>query len=108
MTKEVSKINQEEVDDIPFIPDLDDLDDIHGVEEEDLPNMVVSSLVNMQELDMNVEKRNNLSEIEGIDISLLSSRLLSSKDVEEDDEPWTWESLLSQVTLLVSNEEIKL
>lgn len=100
------EINHEEEEEIPFIPDLDDPDDVLE-SGEDLPNMVVSNLVNMQELDMDVDNRKTFFEIDGIDISLISSRLLTSELLQEDDEPWTWEGLLSQVSFLVDGEKNK-
>ncbi|XP_074602533.1 intraflagellar transport 43 [Brevipalpus obovatus] len=96
--REVETIGSET---IPFIPDISDIDTTENVE---TPNVVVNTLVNLKDLGTEITKGRAFSEINGTDISILSSRLISEDLLVEQDIPWTWESLLSEVSSILEGD----
>lgn len=96
--REVESIGSET---ISFIPDISDIETTENIE---TPNVVVNTLVNLKDLGTEITKRRAFSEINGIDISILSSRLISEDLLLEEDIPWTWESLLSEVSSILEGD----
>jgi hypothetical protein len=87
-------------DDIMIIPDLDD----EGDSEEDItvqvasaPKNVTRRVASLHELDSSL-KHSVRSGSHGVDLSLLSNRLVPPTSVAEPDELWTFEELLQRVT----------
>jgi len=100
-TRTVRKVESTESETIPFIPDISD---IEATESTGTSNMVTNKLVNLKDLGTEIIKRKTSSEINGIDISILSSRLISENLLIEEDISWTWESLLSEVSTILEGD----
>ncbi|GFQ86288.1 intraflagellar transport protein 43 homolog B [Trichonephila clavata] len=85
---------------IPVIPDLD------AMKEEELsadvakaPSLTVSRIATYQELDSDLSKHSAFQSLDGIDLSLLTKRLLPEHLVKKEDEtPWTWDTLFADVS----------
>ncbi|XP_044269828.1 intraflagellar transport protein 43 homolog [Tribolium madens] len=85
---------QESEDDIPVIPDIDDIaDDLLNLPDVKVPNITVKEST-YKELDSQFETgQPNFGNIGDIDLSILTTRLYSEKDVQRCTEVWTMESL---------------
>jgi hypothetical protein len=88
-------------DDIVVIPDLDE----EGAEEEDITVQVAAApknnsrrVASLHELDSNIKGIGITRGPGGVDLSLLSSRLVPVQAVGEIDERWEFDSLLQSVT----------
>lgn len=92
-------IESEENETIPFIPDIDELDDPNGKGSTDVPNnFLVNKLISLQELETDIINHQAFSNLCSTDSTILSSRLIAQPLVKEDDVPWTWDSLISEVS----------
>lgn len=86
--------------DIPVIPDLDDM------KEEELsadvakaPSHTVSRIATYQELDSDLSKHAAFQSLDGIDLTLLTKRLLPDHVVRKEDETsWTWDTLFADIS----------
>ncbi|GIY82868.1 intraflagellar transport protein 43 homolog [Caerostris extrusa] len=93
---DTSPVNSE----IPVIPDLDTM------KEEELsadvakaPSLTISRIATYQELDSDLSKHSAFQTLDGIDLSLLTKRLLPEHLVKKEDEtPWTWDTLFADVS----------
>ncbi|GBL82281.1 Intraflagellar transport protein 43 [Araneus ventricosus] len=93
---DTSPVNSE----IPVIPDLD------AMKEEELsadvakaPSLAVSRIATYKELDSDLSKHSAFQTLDGIDLSLLTKRLLPEHLVKKEDEtPWTWDTLFADVS----------
>ncbi|GFS60535.1 intraflagellar transport protein 43 homolog [Nephila pilipes] len=93
---DTSPVNSE----IPVIPDLD------AMKEEELsadvakaPSLTISRIATYQELDSDLSKHSAFQSLDGIDLSLLTKRLLPEHLVKKDDEtPWSWDTLFADVS----------
>ncbi|PSN40556.1 Intraflagellar transport protein 43 [Blattella germanica] len=86
-------------DDIPVIPDLDDMQD------EDLDSQVAhapSSAVNRvdtyKELDSDLFKHAAFATLDDVNLRLLTKCLNLESEVKENDSPWTWDLLFTDVS----------
>eukprot|EP00128_Syssomonas_multiformis_P017660 Colp12_sorted_trinity150504_noHs@12767 len=91
---------------MPVIPDLEQ------VQEEDLttqiaapPSLKVQRVATIRELDNDLFKYTAFpAGKEGIDLKLLTQVLSPQADVMEEDQPWTWDRLFTQVASELQNE----
>ncbi|XP_071485601.1 intraflagellar transport protein 43 homolog A-like [Diadema antillarum] len=97
---------QDSDDDIPVIPDLDD------VQEEDLatqiaapPSVQVNRVITYRELDNDLLKHSQLLTLDNeIDLKLLSKGLAAESEVMEEDKPWDWDHLFTEVSSELQTE----
>ncbi|XP_026464483.1 intraflagellar transport protein 43 homolog A-like [Ctenocephalides felis] len=93
--------NDESDSEIPVIPDLDDLeDDILSLSINDIDN-IHSKTTAYRELNTDVIQQgvyDMVSCLDGVDLSVLIRFLQEENDIIESDEPWTWDSLFTEVT----------
>uniref|UniRef100_T1K930 Intraflagellar transport protein 43 homolog n=2 Tax=Tetranychus urticae TaxID=32264 RepID=T1K930_TETUR len=100
------ELESDENETIPFIPDIDELDDpISKGPQDFVDNFVVNKLISLQELEKDIIKHQAFSNLCGVDSSILSSRLVSQGQVKEDDVPWTWDSLISEVASYIERKD---
>mmetsp|Transcript_6592 Transcript_6592/g.10006 ORF Transcript_6592/g.10006 Transcript_6592/m.10006 type:complete len:125 (-) Transcript_6592:343-717(-) len=87
-----------EIHDIDDIPTLDDLVDIDHLQE--IENQKWEELPPLKELDSKSHHATKKSRNDGIDMSVLTKYLVHQSDniMEEDDEIWTTDFLMSEVT----------
>ncbi|XP_052273503.1 intraflagellar transport protein 43 homolog A-like isoform X1 [Dreissena polymorpha] len=86
--------------DIPVIPDLEDQ------QEEDItqtiasaPNVAVNRVATYKELDNDLLKQAAFLTLDGeIDLKLLTKSLSTEADLVEEDKPWDWDRLFTEVT----------
>lgn len=95
--------NSDEV--IPMIPDLEEVHEQELVQQTaDAPAVQVNKLINFQDLDKDLLKQTTFSSLDGIDLSQLTKFCLPESQVKEDDLPWNWDNLISDVTLRLMND----
>ena len=95
--------NSDEV--IPIIPDLEEVREQELVQQTaDAPAVQVNKLINFQDLDKDLLKQTTFSSLDGIDLSQLTKFCLPESQVKEDDLPWNWDNLISDVTLRLMND----
>ncbi|XP_033640506.1 intraflagellar transport protein 43 homolog isoform X1 [Asterias rubens] len=93
-------------DDIPVIPDLDD------VQEEDMaaqiaapPSVQVNRVATYRELDNDLLKHSQLLTLDNdIDLKLLTKVLSAEQEVIEEDIPWDWDLLFTEVSSELQTE----
>ncbi|XP_071962291.1 intraflagellar transport protein 43 homolog isoform X2 [Antedon mediterranea] len=93
-------------DDMPVIPDLDD------VQEEDMatqiaapPSVQVNRVATYRELDDDLQKHSQLLTLDNeIDLKLLSKVLSAESEVKEEDRPWDWDRLFTEISSDLQNE----
>ncbi|XP_038072079.1 intraflagellar transport protein 43 homolog B-like isoform X2 [Patiria miniata] len=93
-------------DDIPVIPDLDD------VQEEDMatqiaapPSVQVNRVATYRELDNDLLKHSQLLTLDNdIDLKLLTKVLSAEQDVMEEDKPWDWDLVFTEVASELQTE----
>ncbi|XP_030854215.1 intraflagellar transport protein 43 homolog isoform X4 [Strongylocentrotus purpuratus] len=93
-------------DDMPVIPDLDD------VQEEDMatqiaapPSVPVNRVITYRELDNDLLKHSQLLTLDNeIDLKLLSKALSAESEVMEEDKPWDWDHLFTEVSSELQTE----
>nr|XP_022331566.1 intraflagellar transport protein 43 homolog A-like isoform X2 [Crassostrea virginica] len=86
--------------DIPVIPDLEDQ------QEEDMstkiavaPNVAVNRVATYRELDHDLQKQAAFLTLDNeIDLKLLTKSLSADADLLEEDKPWDWDRLFTEVT----------
>lgn len=85
--------------DIPVIPDLEDQ------QEEDIttiaaaPNVAVNRVATYRELDNDLLKQAAFLTLDGeVDLKLLTKSLSTDVDLIEEDKPWEWDRLFTEVT----------
>ncbi|XP_015907632.1 intraflagellar transport protein 43 homolog [Parasteatoda tepidariorum] len=85
---------------IPVIPDLDTMKDEElSADIAKAPNLAVSRIATYQELDSDLSKHAAFQALDGIDLTLLTKRLLPEHVVKKEDEiPWTWDTLFADVS----------
>nr|XP_054758243.1 intraflagellar transport protein 43 homolog isoform X2 [Lytechinus pictus] len=97
---------QDSDDDMPVIPDLDD------VQEEDMatqiaapPSVPVNRVITYRELDNDLLKHSQLLTLDNeIDLKLLSKSLSAESEVMEEDKPWDWDHLFTEVSSELQTE----
>ena len=95
--------NSDEV--IPMIPDLEEVREQELVQQTaDAPAVQANKLINFQDLDKDLLKQTTFSSLDGIDLSQLTKFCLPESQVKEDDLPWNWDNLISDVTLRLMND----
>lgn len=97
-----SKMDQdlylEEEEDMPIIPDIDDLRDQDFIQQPaDAPSIEINQIGNLDELENKVRKLPFLETSTKVDMSLLANVCLPEDKVRENDVPWTWDSLITDV-----------
>lgn len=82
---------------VQMIPDIDDMADEDLRMPAEAPNVLVNKITSLQELEK--ERVNNLifNNIDGVSLAPLVARVLPQHEVAEDDKPWTWDNLISDV-----------
>ncbi|XP_033120435.1 intraflagellar transport protein 43 homolog B-like isoform X2 [Anneissia japonica] len=93
-------------DDMPVIPDLDD------VEEEDMatqiaapPSVQVNRVATYRELDNDLLKHSQLLTLDNeIDLKLLTKVLSAESEVVEEDKPWDWDRIFTEISSDLQNE----
>lgn len=66
---------------------------------------MVNKLISLQELESDIIKHQAFSNLCSTDSTILSSRLIAQPLVKEDDAPWTWDSLISEVSSYIERNE---
>ncbi|KAJ8669374.1 hypothetical protein QAD02_000633 [Eretmocerus hayati] len=94
-------------DDIPVIPDLDEI--IEDTRALDISNVPVARIhrataAAYEELNTNLRESQLFSNLDGVDLSLLTEKLYPERLVHEPDEVWSWESLFTQVASEINSE----
>ncbi|KAK6182301.1 hypothetical protein SNE40_010014 [Patella caerulea] len=92
--------NDESDNDIPIIPELEDQQD------EDMtsavasaPNVAVNRVATFRELDDDLLRQAAFLTLDNeIDLKLLTKSLSPKEDLIEDDKPWDWDRLFTEVT----------
>lgn len=100
------KASESDDDDIPVIPDLDD------VQEEDMatqiaapPLVQLNRVATFRELDNDLLKHSQLLTLDNeIDLKLLTRCLSSESEVKEDNRPWNWEHLFTEISSELQTE----
>lgn len=108
--KKKSNFIQDNTDEvIPMIPDLEQVREQEFVQQTaDAPAVQVNKLINFQDLDKDLLKQTTFSSLDGIDLSQLTKFCLPESQIKEDDLPWNWDNLISDVTLrLIKDNESK-
>ncbi|XP_049288767.1 intraflagellar transport protein 43 homolog [Anopheles funestus] len=91
------------VDDIPVLPDADDIHESLLYNES--PNLpTVTTYKNLSSDIFASGKASALGNLDEIDISILTECLENEEDIEEPDEPWTWDQLFTQLSVKISTE----
>uniref|UniRef100_A0A182K167 Uncharacterized protein n=1 Tax=Anopheles christyi TaxID=43041 RepID=A0A182K167_9DIPT len=91
------------IDDIPVLPDADDIHESLLYNES--PNLpTVTTYKNLSSDIFANGKASALGNLDEIDISILTECLESEEDIEEPDEPWTWDQLFTQLSVKISTE----
>uniref|UniRef100_A0A182XCN4 Uncharacterized protein n=1 Tax=Anopheles quadriannulatus TaxID=34691 RepID=A0A182XCN4_ANOQN len=91
------------IDDIPVLPDADDIHESLLYNES--PNLpTVTTYKNLSSDIFASGKASALGNLDEIDISILTECLESEEDIEEPDEPWTWDQLFTQLSVKISTE----
>lgn len=91
--------------DIPVIPDLDDvLDEDFAAQIAEAPSVTVNRVATYQELDSDLLKHTAFASLDGIDLRLLTKRLAPEQEIKEDDAPWTWDVLFTDVASQLNAE----
>ncbi|XP_071833053.1 intraflagellar transport protein 43 homolog A-like isoform X1 [Apostichopus japonicus] len=93
-------------EDIPVIPDLDE------VQEEDMamqvaapPVVQVNRVATFRELDNDLLKHSQLLTLDNeIDLKLLTKCLSAESEVKEEDKPWIWEHLFTEISSELQTE----
>ncbi|XP_013774013.1 intraflagellar transport protein 43 homolog [Limulus polyphemus] len=97
--KQETVLDKEDSDsELPTIPDLDD------VREEDFtsevaqaPSVAVNRMVTYQELDNDLLKHAAFTTLDGVDLHILTRCLAPENEIKEEDLPWTWNILFTDV-----------
>ncbi|XP_035214835.1 intraflagellar transport protein 43 homolog, partial [Stegodyphus dumicola] len=89
---------------IPAIPDLDDAkDEVFSADAAKAPSLAVSRIATYQELDSDLSKHSAFQSLDGIDLTLLTKRLLPENIVKKEDEvAWNWDTLFADVSSQVN------
>uniref|UniRef100_A0A182LUQ1 Uncharacterized protein n=1 Tax=Anopheles culicifacies TaxID=139723 RepID=A0A182LUQ1_9DIPT len=91
------------VDDIPVLPDADDIHESLLYNES--PNLpTVTTYKNLSSDIFTSGKASALGNLDEIDISILTECLENEEDIDEPDEPWTWDQLFTQLSVKISTE----
>ncbi|KAJ8044524.1 Intraflagellar transport protein 43-like A [Holothuria leucospilota] len=100
------KKTESDSDDIPVIPDLDDVQEEELTTKIAAPPMVqVNRVATFRELDNNLLKHSQLLTLDNeIDLKLLSKCLSPESEVREEDRPWDWEHLFTEVASELQTE----
>ena len=86
-------------DDIPDIPVLEDQEDDFITGLAVAPNVAVTQLATFRELDNDLLLHAKILSLDSeIDLKHLTKCLSAESDVHEDDKPWDWDRLFSEVT----------
>ncbi|XP_054708368.1 intraflagellar transport protein 43 homolog, partial [Uloborus diversus] len=82
---------------IPMIPTLDDLKDEElSADVAKAPNVTVSKIATFQELNSDLSKHAAFQSLDGVDLTLLTKRLLPEHVLKkEEDFIWTWDTLFA-------------
>ncbi|KAL5008236.1 hypothetical protein ScPMuIL_013817 [Solemya velum] len=86
--------------DIPVIPDLDDTqDDDMSAKVAIAPNIQVNRVATFRELDNDLLKQAAFLTLDNeIDLKVLTKSLSTDADLVEEDKPWEWDRLFTEVT----------
>ncbi|XP_006822151.1 intraflagellar transport protein 43 homolog A-like isoform X2 [Saccoglossus kowalevskii] len=101
-----SPVRHDSDDDIPVIPDLEEF------QEEDIatqiaapPSVQVNRVATYRELDNDLLKHSQLLTLDGeIDLKLLTKVLAAESEVMEEDKPWDWDRLFTEVSSELQTE----
>ncbi|BFZ07075.1 hypothetical protein BsWGS_10114 [Bradybaena similaris] len=87
-------------DDIPVIPELEDQqEDDLATKVASAPNVVVNRVATYRELDSDLLKQAAFLTLDNeIDLKLLTKVLSPLEDIIEDDKPWEWDRLFTEVS----------
>ena len=87
-------------DTIPVIPDIEDLQDQDFIQQTaEAPTVEINRIDNLEELDKKVRKTPFLSSSnDKIDLTILAINVCLPEDkIRENDIPWTWDSLITDI-----------
>ncbi|CAG5116573.1 unnamed protein product, partial [Candidula unifasciata] len=98
--KSPDKDNTDDDDDIPVIPELEDQqEDDLSTKVASAPNVVVNRVATYRELDNDFLKQAAFLTMDNeIDLKLLTKVLSPPEDIIEDDKPWDWDRLFTEVS----------
>ncbi|XP_058454280.1 intraflagellar transport protein 43 homolog [Malaya genurostris] len=89
-------------EDIPMLPDADDL--AESLLYNESPNLPSVTTYKQLGSDIFHKSKSALGCLDEIDISVLTETLESEVDIDEPDEPWTWDKLFAQLSNKISTE----
>ncbi|KAI1280889.1 Intraflagellar transport protein 43 -like protein B [Halotydeus destructor] len=78
------------------IPDLDS--DDFPQKPADAPHVLVNKLASYQELQKELLKSTAFSSLDNIDLSCLIKKIVPKEETKEEEEPWTWDNLISDIS----------
>lgn len=100
---------EESDNDIPVIPDLEEQQDEDMTTKVAIaPNVAVNRVATYRELDHDLQKQAAFLTLDNeIDLKLLTKSLSADADLFEEDKPWDWDRLFTEVTseLFVQTEQ---
>lgn len=93
-------------DDIPVIPDLEEFqEDDMATQIAAPPSVQVNRVATYRELDNDLLKHSQLLTLDGeIDLKLLTKVLAAESEVMEEDKPWDWDRLFTEVSSEIQSE----
>lgn len=93
------KMMENNDDDVtPMIPDLEEVKDYEMSQQVAEPPTAHNQIISFQELDKNLLKHSAFTSLDGTDLTVLTHFCLPESQVKEDDIPWTWDNLMSDIT----------
>lgn len=92
-------------DDIPIIPDVEDMhDEEHLSDIADAPRVPTNIIPSLTDLNADLKKQSAFKTFEGVNVSILSKSLYKESEIKEDDSPWSWDLLFTEVTSELRSE----
>ncbi|GAB6021577.1 Intraflagellar transport protein 43, variant 2 [Chamberlinius hualienensis] len=91
--------DDEDKGNIGVIPDLDDfLEEDFVSQVAKAPNVSVNRVATYKELDNDLHRNSAFVTLNDIDLKALTRYMSLEADVKEDDNPWTWDSLMADIS----------
>lgn len=91
--------------DIPVIPDLEELKDEElAGQVAQAPAAPINRVATLQELDNDLLKHSAFSTLDGLDLRILTRFLAPENETKEEDVPWTWDVLFTEVSSALNEE----
>jgi len=86
-------------DEYPAIPDLESMEeDYIATQVAAAPNVAVNRVATYKELDTDLIKHSAYAHLDGVDLRALTKNLAPLSELNENDVPWTWDILFTEVS----------